>query len=423
MFNQDLLRTITVLYVEDEERIRLTMYNVFVKLFKKVYVAVDGKDGFELYKEIISKDEEIDIVVADINMPVMSGLDMLESIREFDKDLPFILTTAHAESDYLLRAIDLNVRHYAVKPLQIKDVMLQIQDICENKFNEKIIKHQAQEKEQYISILNQAAIVSKTDPNGVITYVNELFCEVSGYTQKELIGQNHNILTYPDVSKSFFKKMWNTISAGDTWKGKVKNQTKDGQLYIVYATIFPILDDIGENIIGYMSVQFVITEDETEKRLFHHKVIQDISDYRQKAYHLTKEVEKLKKQLKYSSRQDIALLIDALELEKQKNQTIKNQLSHYEEDIKLSEQKYNLLNKEYQDRTFELNEERKECKQELQNYQDKLISIQNEFTDYQNKIKELENIVKEQRIEIKNLNEVIQHREEELYKFKKKKKK
>jgi YesN/AraC family two-component response regulator len=124
MFNQDLLKTVTVLYVEDEERIRLTMYNVFVKLFKKVYVAVDGKDGFELYKEIISKDEEIDIVVADINMPVMSGLDMLESIREFDKDLPFILTTAHAESDYLLRAIDLNVRHYAVKPLQIKNVML-----------------------------------------------------------------------------------------------------------------------------------------------------------------------------------------------------------------------------------------------------------------------------------------------------------
>jgi len=423
MFNQDLLKTVTVLYVEDEERIRLTMYNVFVKLFKKVHVAVDGKDGFELYKEIISKNEDIDIVVADINMPVMNGLDMLESIREFDKNLPFILTTAHAESDYLLRAIDLNVRHYAVKPLQIKNVMLQIQDICENKFNEKIIKHQEKEKEQYISILNQAAIISKTDPNGVITYVNELFCEISEYTQKELIGQNHNILTYPDVSKSFFKKMWNTICAGDTWKGKIKNQTKNGQLYIVYATIFPILDDIGENIIGYMSVQFVITEDETEKRLFYHKVIQDISDYRQKAYNLTKEVEKLKKQLKYSSHQDIALLIDTLELEKQKNQTIKNQLSHYEEDIKLSEQKYNSLNKEYQNRSFEFNEERKECKQELQNYQDKLISIQNEFTDYQNKIKELENIVKEQRIEVKNLKEVIQHREEELYKFKKKKKK
>jgi chromosome segregation ATPase len=183
------------------------------------------------------------------------------------------------------------------------------------------------------------------------------------------------------------------------------------------------LDDIGENIIGYMSVQFVITEDETEKRLFHHKVIQDIGDYRQKVYNLKKEVEKLKKQLKYSSRKDIILLTEALELEKQKNQTIKNQLAHYEEDIRLGEQKYNSLNKEYQDRTFELSEEKKECKQELQNYQDKLISIQNEFTDYQNKIKELENIIKEQRIEVKNLNEVIQHREEELYKFKKKKKK
>jgi PAS domain S-box-containing protein len=72
----------------------------------------------------------------------------------------------------------------------------------------------------------------------VITYVNELFCEVSGYTQQELIGQNHNILTYPDVSKSFFKKMWNTISAGDTWKGKVKNQTKDGQFILFMLQFF-----------------------------------------------------------------------------------------------------------------------------------------------------------------------------------------
>jgi len=122
MFNQDLLRTITVLYVEDEERIRLTMYNVFVKLFKKVYVAVDGKDGFELYKEIISKDEEIDIVVADINMPVMSGIEATQIIREKNKTIPIIALTAAILDDEKRKYLNAGMNDVLEKPLNIENL-------------------------------------------------------------------------------------------------------------------------------------------------------------------------------------------------------------------------------------------------------------------------------------------------------------
>ena len=114
------------------------------------------------------------------NKIVFEGVD---NIRKYDKDIPFILTTAHAESEYLLKAISLNVRHYAIKPLQIRDIMLQIQDICEIKFNEQIIKKQQEETTRYINIINQVAIVLKLDLNKNITYVNDNFCKVSKYTR------------------------------------------------------------------------------------------------------------------------------------------------------------------------------------------------------------------------------------------------
>ncbi|NPA29434.1 MAG: PAS domain-containing protein [Epsilonproteobacteria bacterium] len=80
-------------------------------------------------------------------------------------------------------------------------------------------------------------IISRTDLNGVITYVNETFAQISGYAPEELIGRPHNILRHPDMPKSAFKEMWETIQAGKTWEGYVKNMRKDRGYYWVYAVI------------------------------------------------------------------------------------------------------------------------------------------------------------------------------------------
>ncbi len=89
------------------------------------------------------------------------------------------------------------------------------------------------------------AIVSETDLKGVITYANRKFCEISGYTKEELVGQPHNIIRHPDMPKKAFEAMWNTIKQGNIWTGLVKNLRKDGRYYWVETTITPITDENG----------------------------------------------------------------------------------------------------------------------------------------------------------------------------------
>lgn len=99
---------------------------------------------------------------------------------------------------------------------------------------------------QYQDAIDASNIVSKTDINGIITFVNDEFCKISGYSRQELIGSPHNIVRHPDVKKSVFKKLWETILAKKVYKGIVKNLSKDGRAFYLNATIIPILDDNGE---------------------------------------------------------------------------------------------------------------------------------------------------------------------------------
>ncbi|MDD3467070.1 MAG: PAS domain-containing protein, partial [Campylobacterales bacterium] len=97
-------------------------------------------------------------------------------------------------------------------------------------------------------------IVSKTDLKGKITYGNELFIKMSGYTEDELLGANHNIVRHPDMPKIVFKTLWDTVQGKKEIFAYVKNMAKDGSFYWVFANVTPSLDLSG-NIIGYYSVR------------------------------------------------------------------------------------------------------------------------------------------------------------------------
>ena len=113
--------------------------------------------------------------------------------------------------------------------------------------------------EAQLAIINETAIVSKTDIKGNITYVNDMFCKVAKYTREELIGKPHNIVRHPDMPAWAFEDLWKTISSGKLWQGQVKNKCKDGSYYWVNATIAPILGDNGKPI-EYMAVRYLITD-------------------------------------------------------------------------------------------------------------------------------------------------------------------
>jgi len=112
---------------------------------------------------------------------------------------------------------------------------------------------------QYKEAVDASLLVSKTDINGVINFVNDNFCKVSGYTRDELIGQNHNIVRDGRVSDFVFKKMWTTIKDGRIWKGQFPNRTKNNSVYYVHATIMPTYNENNE-IDGYIAVRQDITK-------------------------------------------------------------------------------------------------------------------------------------------------------------------
>ncbi len=112
---------------------------------------------------------------------------------------------------------------------------------------------------QYQDAIDASNIVSKTDINGTITFVNDEFCNISKYTRDELLGQPHNIVRHPDVSPKVFENLWSTILSKKVYKGIVKNRAKDGSTFYLNATIIPILDESGD-IEEFVALRYDITE-------------------------------------------------------------------------------------------------------------------------------------------------------------------
>jgi len=106
-------------------------------------------------------------------------------------------------------------------------------------------------KEKEYLLDDYAFLVSETDSKGNILFANDDFCKIAGYTLEEMIGKPHNLVRHKDMPKLAFKSLWETVKKGDVWTGYVKNATKDGGFYWVFATVYPFENYKGE--LGYIS--------------------------------------------------------------------------------------------------------------------------------------------------------------------------
>lgn len=263
--NLELIKDLNVLYVEDDEKIREELVFFLERRVKNFYVACNGEEGLSKYKE-----NDVDLVITDIQMPKMDGLTMGKLIKEIDSNAKIILITAFNDSDYLMKAIKLNVGSYLTKPLDLKQLINTIVENARTIILEKENKKLLNTFEQYKSIVDEKTIVSKADINGRITFVNKPFEIISGYKEEELLGKSHNIIRHEETSSEIFKDMWTTILSKQVWQGKIKNKKKNGDYYIVDTVIKPILDVNGE-IEEFIALRNDITELESSKEYFKNK--------------------------------------------------------------------------------------------------------------------------------------------------------
>lgn len=245
---------IRVLIVEDEEIQRKLLYFLLIKKVAEVYVAKDGIDGIEQFKT-----HKPNLIITDVMMPKLNGLEMLKEIKRFDPNITSFLVSATDDSYLFEDALNIGINKFLSRPIK-KDLL----DTYLKKFNKTIeMKNRVNSEhrllEQYKDIIDASMLVTKTDPNGIILYANKKFCKVSGYKESELLGQPHNLVRHHEMESQVFKSMWESIKGKKTWRGTIKNAKKNGDFYVVNATVFPILDE-DKNIVEYISIREDITD-------------------------------------------------------------------------------------------------------------------------------------------------------------------
>ncbi|MGM0534409.1 MAG: HD domain-containing phosphohydrolase, partial [Campylobacterota bacterium] len=112
---------------------------------------------------------------------------------------------------------------------------------------------------EYERAIDESNAFTRTDTKGRLTYVNDKFCKINGYSRDELLGKPHSVVRHPDMPKAFFKRLWDTIKAKKIWKGIIKNKTKSGKATYMDTTIIPMLD-AGGRLVEYMSIRHEVTE-------------------------------------------------------------------------------------------------------------------------------------------------------------------
>jgi len=186
---------------------------------------------------------------------VLSEINEDEVLANLEKEIKWIFIAATLILSFIIIGFILILYRYFIIPLQTKNIkfLRKVVDL-----DKQVLVNEALLNE-YKKAVDASSIVSKTDLDGKITYINEEFSKISGYDKYELIGKSHNIIRHQNTPTKLFIELWETINKKEIWKGIIQNKRKNGTSYFVNSTIVPILD-IKDNISEFISIRTDVTD-------------------------------------------------------------------------------------------------------------------------------------------------------------------
>jgi len=385
-------KDLSILYVEDDEDAIEHLSSVLETLFLTVHKAYDGNHGLESYNNYYSMyNKYYDLVLTDIEMPRKNGIELSEIILDINPNQNIIVISAYNEKERLQQLLTMGITNFLHKPVESRNFFDTFKKcsklICEqNKMKEEL--HSSQEVnhnlEVLLDIVNQVAIISKTNLQGTITFVNDLFCQITGYDKEELLGKNHNILRHQDMPNTIFKHIWEDIKIGKVWKGKLKNKTKEGNSFSINANIFPIVDS-NKKIVEYVSIQFITTE-ETQDYEFDKNVLEQYQESKRSDFssreiikNLQVELENYKKMdfNKINKSTDLVILEDSLKKEKIRSSKFNSKLKYTENNYKRLEDEFDKYKFALKEKLAILVEENKSLQYKDERYLEEINDLKN----------------------------------------------
>lgn len=204
----------------------------------------------------------IHLVFGTLTYEKNSYLEALSKIKQFRPETEVILFLQPQDSENIDKALHLTCkRYFCFHAEQEHSVTHLLNAIAAISDKDIFLKDS-----QYFDALIHASVVSQSDIYGNITYINDNFTKVTGYTEEEVIGRNHRILKHPANDKAIYSDMWETITQGKVWRERVLNRNKDGSDFWADTTIIPFKDYMTGEIVQYIAVRRDITQILEERR-------------------------------------------------------------------------------------------------------------------------------------------------------------
>ncbi|DAB35957.1 MAG TPA: response regulator receiver protein [Sulfurospirillum cavolei] len=249
----------------------------------RLFVAQNQEEAFSF--------APIDLILLELDVYDTASVERLRQVRAAyaEPQTPIFIVTQAYDSALLHALIQNGANEFFVKPLLGEMLGERVDFWLERQRIQSAQQREGRLLQEYKNVIDKSMIVSKTDPHGIITYVNEQFCDISGYRADELIGRSHRIVRHPDTPESVFQDLWETILSGNMWKGVLKNRKKDGSAYWVHAFIYPIITRQGQ-IDEVIAIRNDVTQLHLVKESLSRALQRSDSDL-DEAFHLSKQYE------------------------------------------------------------------------------------------------------------------------------------